>query len=151
MERRSIVNPSSLWNPINLIFLIKDVYNNFRSRVIAGEGLTESSETSTGVLQGFLLSSELFSLFLHAALSLTDNPSGALVGGVLIDKLAYVDDIDLIAESLQDLKSRANSAHSSTFFEMAINTSKTKAMRCSRKPDSQVNFALSLVEMLLSG
>ena len=133
--------------PSNLISLIKDMYKKFSSRVMTGEGLTESFKTSTGVLQGCLISPELFNLFLTAALSLTDNPPGALVGGVVIDKLAYADDIVLIAESLQDLQSQANSVHSSTnLFGMAINTSKTKAMRCSRKFDSQVNLSLQLGE-----
>ena len=61
------------------------------------------------------------------------------------DKLSYADNTHLIAEPLQDLQFRANTAPSSTtLFGRVINTSKMKAKRCSLQPDSLVNPTLQL-------
>ena len=70
--------------------------------------------------------------------SLLDNSSGVQIGGISIDKLAYADDIDQVAENLGDLQSQADNIQSTTSsFGMTINSSKTKAMLCSRKSENQ--------------
>ena len=69
--------------PKNMVTLIKDMYLNFCSQVQTPEGLTEEFQTSAGVLQGYLLSSHLFNLFLNAALSLAKITEGASIGGKL--------------------------------------------------------------------
>jgi len=79
------------------------MYTKFKSFIVTRGGFTESFETSTGVLQGCLIPLGLFSLFLTTEFSVMDSLSGALVGGVMILKFAYADDIALISESLSDL------------------------------------------------
>ena len=124
--------------PQNLASLIRDMHSKLRSRVTTGGSLSECIEISTDVLQGCLLSPELFNLFLTAVLSLLDNFSGVLIRETLIDKLAYADDIDQINENLGNLQSQADNIQSTTkHFGMTINSSKTKAMLCSRKPGKQ--------------
>ena len=131
--------------PRNLVDLIKDMYSKFGSRVMTSEGLTDSFQTSAGVLQGCLLSPELFNLFLTAVLSLVETTCGAHIGGVQIDKLAYADDIDEMAETPEDLQAVANDVFEATSsFGMIINVSKTKAMCCSRKPQDTVKPDLKI-------
>jgi hypothetical protein len=90
-----------------------------------------------------LLSPELFSLFLTAVLSVTDSPSGALVGEVMIDKLTDADNKIQISESLLDFQSQTDIVHITTnLFEMNVNTLKVIAMHCSRQLVSQVNSKL---------
>ena len=80
--------------PENIVILIRDMYSHFVSQVQTPEGLTEGFLTSADVLQGCLLSPHLFNLFLNAALSFAETADGAEIGGKLIDKLAFADDIE---------------------------------------------------------
>ena len=119
--------------PKNMVTLIKDMYLNFCSQVQTPEGLTEEFQTSAGVLQGYLLSPHLFNLFLNAALSLAKTTDGASIGGKLVDKLAYADDIVKINSHEHLLQTDTNEIVSATeALGMVVNTTKTKVMRVSR-------------------
>jgi len=90
--------------PRNLVDLIKDIYSKFLSYVIINEGLSDSFQTSTGDLQGYKLSPELFNLFLTEVLFLVEPTCGAHIGGVLTDKLACSNNIDKMPERPEDLQ-----------------------------------------------
>jgi hypothetical protein len=111
--------------PKNMVTLIKDMYWNFCSQVQTPERLTEEFHTSTSVQQGCLLSPHLFNLFLNAALSLAKTTDGASIGGKLVDKLAYADDIVKINSHEHLLQIDTNEIVSATeALGMVVNTKK---------------------------
>ena len=123
--------------PTDIIDIIKSMYEKSRSMVQTSEGFTEEFSTSSGVLQGCLLSPTLFCLFLNAVLALVPNDTGALMSGHLFDLLAYADDINRLNEQLEELQSSANDIdHAASSFGMKINANKTKAMKVTRHIDT---------------
>ena len=67
----------------------------------------------------------LFNLFLHAILSLIPDEHGAKIGGVLVNKLAYAEDIDRLSTKAADLQRQANCLNEATkSFSMQINAKK---------------------------
>ena len=76
------------------------MYERFRNEVQTVEGTTEEFQTSVGVLQGFILSPHMFRLFLHCVMSHIEATNGAMIGGIVIDNLAYADDIDMLTGSV---------------------------------------------------
>ena len=95
---------------------------------------SDEFSTSSGVLQGCILSPHLFNLFLHAILSLIPDEHGAKIGGVLVNKLAYADDIDQLSTTVADLQRQADCLNEATKpFGMQINAKKTKVMITSRQ------------------
>ena len=98
------------------------------------EGFTDSLQTSAGVLQGYILSPEMFNLFLTSVLSLLETTCDTHIQGVLKYKLAYADNIEEMAETPVDLQVVANKVLEATSScKMIINLSKTKTMCCTRK------------------
>ena len=58
---------------------------------------------------------------------------GAMIGGIVIDKLVYAYDIDMLAGSVTELQTKADNLEVLTgTFGMKINENTTKAMRVSR-------------------
>ena len=120
--------------PYEIVQIIKSLYDQFRGQVITVDGLSEEFTTSSGVLQGCILSPHLFNLFLNAVLSMMQSEYGATIGGVLIENLAYADDIDELANSTQELQAQADKLYDTTKpFGMEINASKTKVMVTTRR------------------
>ena len=121
--------------PENIVILIKDMYSHFISQVQTPEGLTERFLTLAGVLQGCLLSLHLFDLSLNAALSFAKTVDGAEIGGKLINKLAYADDIKKFNSQKHLLQGDTNKLVLATkAFGMVVNTAKTKVMWVSGDP-----------------
>ena len=59
--------------------------------------------------------------------------NGVMIGGIVIDKLAYVNDIDMLTGSAAELQTKADNLEVVTgTFGTKINEDKTKAMRVSR-------------------
>jgi len=85
-----------------------------RGKVITAGGLLEEFTTTSAVLLGCILSPHLFNLFLNAVLSLMHSEYGARKGGLLIDDLAYTDDIDVIANFSQELQAKADKLYEAT-------------------------------------
>lgn len=121
------------------------MYDNYRSCVQTPEGQTEEFATTSGVLQGCILSPQLFKLFLHAILSLLENNVGVTVNGTNIDTLAYADDLDKLAETESSLQAQASELETAAnSFGMFINPKKTKAMRTTKDPNpSPVHVVVS--------
>ena len=62
-----------------------------------------NSQLPWGFLQGFILLPYLFNLFLHAILSLIQDEHGTKIGGVLVNTIAYANDIDQLSTTATDL------------------------------------------------
>ena len=114
------------------------MYSHFVRQVQTPEGLTEGFLTSAGILQSCLLSPHLFNLFLNAGLSFAKTVDSAEIGGKLIHKLAYTDDIEKFNSQEHLLQADTNKVVSATkAFGMVINTAKTKVMQVSGDPTSR--------------
>ena len=104
-----------LWNtllhygiPSNMVSLIRNMYERFRSQVQTVEGTTEEFQTSIGVLQGCILAPHMFNLFLHCVMSHVEANNGAMIEGIVIDKLVYAYDIVMLAGSVAELQTKAD-------------------------------------------
>jgi len=72
---------------------------------VVGEEQTEWFDLSTGVRQGCVMSSILFSLFINGlAREINKKGKGVDIGGRRVRLLMYADDIVLLAESAKDLQ-----------------------------------------------
>ncbi|KAK2727940.1 hypothetical protein QYM36_008422 [Artemia franciscana] len=66
-------------------------------------------------------------------LSHVEATNGEMIGGIVMDKLTYTDDIDMLTGSVAELQTKAENLEVVTgTFGMKINKDKTKAMRVSR-------------------
>ena len=54
--------------PDQIVTIIENIYSQSTSRILTTDGLSDEFSTSSGVLQGCILSPHLFNLFLHAIL-----------------------------------------------------------------------------------
>jgi len=125
--------------PEKIIRVLESVYKDtFSARLattsVDGE-LTEWFETIVGVLQGCVLSSLLFNIFLEIviAIALHRTGSGAVINGVLLSDLRFADDIALLAEKEKELQELVTDvAEISTKMGMCINTTKTET-QCSAR------------------
>ena len=117
--------------PEKLVVLLEDMYRKSVSAVRVDGELTDWFKVTVGVRQGCNLSPYLFNLLLEAMMqeAMKSVDSGVYVSGQLVNNLRFADDIDLIAESpeqLQELTDKVN--ESSKRFGLKINVSKTKVM-----------------------
>ena len=120
--------------PDEIVRITEDMYNQFKSQILTTDGLSGEFPTTSGVLQGCIFSPHLFNLFLHAILSLIPVEYGVRIGGILIDKLAYADDIVQMSTTAQELQRQADCISQATKpFCMQINANKTKIMVTSRQ------------------
>ena len=86
---------------IQMTNLIKNLYENAKTKVMIGEQYSEWFRATVGVRQGCVLSPTLFNLFLERIMTdaLEDFDGGISCGGRKISNLRFADDIDLIAKS----------------------------------------------------
>lgn len=117
--------------PEQLVILLEDMYSKSASAVRVDGELTEWFKVTVGVRQGCNLSPYLFNLLLEAMIQQATKAveAGVYISGQLANNLRFADDIDLIAESpeqLQELTDKVN--ESSKRFGLKINVSKTKVM-----------------------
>ena len=105
---------------INLIQVIKNLYNKATSAVLFNSTIGGWFRTTVGVQQGCLLSPTLFNIFLERIM--TDKSSG----GRKITNLRFSEDIDGLAgeEELANLVEHLDKA--STAYSKEINAEKTK-------------------------
>ena len=117
--------------PEDLLLLLEDLYSKSASAVRVDGELTEWFSVTEGVRQGYNLSPYLFNLILEAMMkeALKNLDVGVAISGEVTSNLRFADDIDLVAESPQQLQDITNKVHaSSKRFGLKINEKKTKTM-----------------------
>ena len=117
--------------PEKLVVLLEDMYRKSVSAVRVDGELTDWFKVTVGVRQGCNLSPYLFNLLLEAMMqeAMKSVDAGVNVSGQLVNNLRFADDIDLIAESPEQLQVLTDKVEeSSKRFGLKINVSKTKVM-----------------------
>ena len=94
--------------PDHLTFLLRNLYAGQEATVGTGHGTTDWFQIGKGVRQGCILSSCLFNLYAEYIMrntGLDEVQAGIKTTGRNINNLRYADDITLMAESKEELKS----------------------------------------------
>ena len=94
--------------PDHLTCLLRNLYAGQEATVRTGHGTTDWSQVGKGVRPGCILSPCLFSLYAEYIMrnaGLEETQVGIKIAGRNINNLRYADDITLIAESEEKLKS----------------------------------------------
>ena len=109
--------------------VIKSMFRNATSRVKWGGHLGEIFENIYGVLQGGVLSPNLFKLYLEDLPDYLNAEKGIYIGGIKIPYLLFADDLVLMSESPTGLQ---NLIHGLEMFcsqwHMVVNLTKTKVV-----------------------
>ena len=115
----------------NLIRTIECLYNKATSAVYHGNNIGEWFRTTVGVLQGCLLSSTLFNIFIERIMAdaLEDHEGIVSIGGRTITNFRFADDIDGLAGQEQELVKLVNDLEeASTAYGIQICAEKTQLM-----------------------
>src|SRR5574340_788968 len=109
------VDHNKLWKilkemgiPDHLICLLRNLYAHQEAAVRTGHGTTDWFQIGKGVHQGCILSPCLFTLYAEYIMEnagLEEVQGGIKIVGRNINNLRYTDDITLMAESEEELKS----------------------------------------------
>ena len=94
--------------PDNLTFLLRNLYAGQEATVRTGHGTTDWFQIGEGVCQGCMLSPCLFNFYTEYIMrntGLKEAQAGIKIAGRNINNLRYADDITLMAESKEELKS----------------------------------------------
>ena len=94
--------------PYHLTCLFRNLYAGQEAIVRTGHGTTDWFQIGKGVHQGCILSPCLFNLnaeYIMINSGLAETQAGIKIAGRNINNLRYVDDITLMAESEEELKS----------------------------------------------
>ena len=118
--------------PDHLICLLRDLYADQETTVRTGHGTTDWFKIGKGVHQGYILSPCLFNLYAEYILrnaELDESQAGIKIAGENINNIRYVDDITLMAESKEELKSLLiRVKEESEKAGLKLNSQKTKIM-----------------------
>ena len=109
------VDHNKLWKilkemgiPDHLTCLLRNLYAGQEATVRTGQGKTEWFQMGKGVCQGWILSPCLFNLYAEYIMrntGLEEAQAGIKIARRNINKLRYADDITLMADSEEELKS----------------------------------------------
>ena len=109
------VDHNKLWKilqvmgiPDHLTCLLRNLYTGQEETVRTGHRTTDWSQTGKGVHQSCILSPSLFNLYAEYIVRntrLEEAQAGIKIAGRNINNLRYADDITLMAESEEELKS----------------------------------------------
>ena len=91
----------------HLTCLLRNLYAGQKATVSTGHG-TMNFQIGKGVYQGYILSPCLFNLYVEYIMlndGLDETQAGIKIAGRNINNLRYADDITLMAESKEELKS----------------------------------------------
>ena len=94
--------------PDHLICLLRNLYAGQEATVRTGHGTTDWSQIGKGLRQGFILSPCLFNLYAEYIMrntGLEEAQAGIKIARRNINNLRYADDITLMTESKEELKS----------------------------------------------
>ena len=94
--------------PDHLTCLLRNLYEDQEATVRTGCGTTDWFQSGKGVRQGYILSPCLFNLYAEYIMrnaGLEEAQAGIKIDGGNINNLRYADDITLMAESEEELKS----------------------------------------------
>ena len=135
------VHHNKLWKilkemriPEHLTCLFRNLYAAQEATVRTGHGTTDWFQIGQGVRQGCILSPSLFNLYAeyimrHAGLE--EAQAGIKIAGRNINNLRYADDITLMAESEEELKSLLMKVkEEGEKVGLKLNNQKTKIMAC---------------------
>uniref|UniRef100_A0A2A4J795 Reverse transcriptase domain-containing protein n=1 Tax=Heliothis virescens TaxID=7102 RepID=A0A2A4J795_HELVI len=128
------------------IKIIRNLYENQVATVRIDDEETEEIEICRGVRQGCIMSPLLFNIYSETVMSeaLEDLDAGIRVNGTVINNLRYADDTVFVASSESELQVLIDTVNDiSERAGLSINTSKTKFMIVSRKPDLNPNVLVS--------
>ena len=110
-----ILGSNKLWKilkemriPDHLTCLLRNLYAGQEATVRTGHGTTDWFQIGKGVCQGYILSPCLFNFYAEYIMrnaGLEEVQAGIMIAGRNINNLRYVDDITLMAESEEELKS----------------------------------------------
>ena len=115
--------------PDHLICLLRNLYAGQEATVRTGHGTTDWFQIRKGVHQGCILSPCLFNLFNMRNAGLEEAEAGIKIVGKNINNLRYADDIILMAESEEELKSLLMKVkEESENVGLKLNIQKTKIM-----------------------
>ena len=94
--------------PDHLTSLLRNVYADQEATVRTGQGKTDWFQIGKGVRQGCILSPCLFNLYAEYIMrnsGMEETQAGIKIAGRNINNLRYADDITLMADSEEELKS----------------------------------------------
>jgi len=94
--------------PDHLICLLRNLYTGQEATIRTGQGTTDRFQIGKGERQGCILSPCLFNLYTEYIMrnaGLGETQAGIKIARRNINNLRYVDDITLMAESEEELKS----------------------------------------------
>ena len=94
--------------PDHLTYLLRNLYTGQEATVRTGHGTTDWFQIGKGGRQGYILSPCLFNLYAEYIMrnaGLEEAQAGIKIEGRNINNLRYADDITLMAESEEELKS----------------------------------------------
>ena len=121
--------------PDHLTCLLRNLYAGQEATVRTGHGTTDWFQIGKGVHQGCLLSPCLFNLYAEYIMwnaGLDEEQAGVKIVGINIHNLRYTDDITLMAESEEELKSLLRKVkEKSEKVGLKLNIQKTKIMASS--------------------
>ena len=136
------VNHNKLWKilkemglPHQLNCLLRKLYAGQKATVRIGHGTTDWFQIGKGVCQGCILSLCLFNLYSEYIMrnaGLEEAQDGIKIAGRIINSLRYADDITLMAEGEEELKSLLMKVkEESEKVDLKLNIQKTKIMAIS--------------------
>ena len=118
--------------PDHVTCLLRNLYAGQEATVRTGHGTTDWFQTGKGVRQGCILSPCLFNLYAEYIVrhtGLDETQAGIKIAGRNINNLRYADDITLMAESKEELKSLLMKVkEESEKVGLKLNIQKTKIM-----------------------
>ena len=94
--------------PDHLTCLLRNLYAGQEATIRTGHETTDWSQIGEGVRQGYILSPCLFNLYAEYIMrnaGLEEAQAGIKIAGRNINNLRYADDITLMAESEEEIKS----------------------------------------------
>ena len=115
--------------PDKIVRLLQALYQISKSAVRVDDDITGWFRILTGVRKGCILPPQLFNILLELVISLAiqDLNIGINLQGMTINNLRLADDIDLLADSVEDLQTLVTNIHTvSRKFGLTINKGKTE-------------------------